>query len=80
VEKNISTRFNLVCRLICENGRLFEQVQNLTEQLTTVRELAASLDKTVNHLKEENFNLQSRLRSANLGSAPTAVDINSRKR
>lgn len=63
-----------------ENGRLFEQVQTLTEQLATARELTASLDKTVNSLKEENFNLHSKLRSSNAESASTLVDINSRKR
>jgi hypothetical protein len=49
------------------------------EQLMTARKLAESLDKTVNHLKEENFNLQSKLRVGNQRNAPTVVDINSRK-
>ncbi len=63
-----------------ENGRLFEQVQNLTEQLAVARDLSTSLDKTVNSLKEENFNLQNKLRSASPKNASTVVDINSRKR
>ncbi len=63
-----------------DNGRLFEQVQNLTEQLAVARDLAASLDKTVNSLREENFNLQSRLRATSPENASTVVDINSRKR
>ncbi|MEJ7849531.1 MAG: hypothetical protein WKF92_15725 [Pyrinomonadaceae bacterium] len=63
-----------------DNGRMFEQVQSLTEQLASARELAASLDKTVNNLKEENFNLQNRLRSASTENVSTVVDINWRKR